>query len=248
VCFTHLSPNGKPFGSWGIHKNSLDDAKFCEWWHQDICFFKRQGFIKFVCKYYYFVLFVARLPTHCRCRGLLFHTIRPMTHTNTHTHVIGRIPLDEGSVRRRDLYLTSHKTQNRQPWTGGIRTRNPSTRGAVHPCLRSCGHWDRPHHSLGTVKAFREICQVPRNKKLLFGQFTLPLIWQCILKEKKYELLYFICVKNRNCDWLLSHYFVHNIFCYTALLAWNNFGTNFLYFSFVKYLLRKLLKYISGTH
>ena len=41
------------------------------------------------------------------------------THTNTHTHTrihntLGRTPLDEGSARRRDLYLTTHNTQNRQ--------------------------------------------------------------------------------------------------------------------------------------
>ena len=32
----------------------------------------------------------------------------------THTHTIGRNPLDEGSARCRDLYLTTHNTHNRQ--------------------------------------------------------------------------------------------------------------------------------------
>jgi hypothetical protein len=36
------------------------------------------------------------------------------THTHTHTYTLGRIPLDEWSVRRRDLYLTTHNTRNRQ--------------------------------------------------------------------------------------------------------------------------------------
>jgi hypothetical protein len=34
-------------------------------------------------------------------------------HTQRHT-TVGRTPLDEGSARRRDLYLTAHNTYNRQ--------------------------------------------------------------------------------------------------------------------------------------
>jgi len=45
------------------------------------------------------------LPTHCRCSGLL---LRLVTHSDTYTHTtLGRAPLDERSVRRRDLYLTT---------------------------------------------------------------------------------------------------------------------------------------------
>jgi hypothetical protein len=51
---------------------------------------------------------VRHLPNHCRCRGLLLCLI-----TLRHT-TLGRTPLDEGSVRRRDLYLTTHNTHNRQ--------------------------------------------------------------------------------------------------------------------------------------
>jgi hypothetical protein len=42
-------------------------------------------------------------PPHCRS----------FTNTNSHT-TLGRIPLDEGSDRRRDLYATAHNTHNRQ--------------------------------------------------------------------------------------------------------------------------------------
>ena len=35
------------------------------------------------------------------------------SHSDT-THSVGRTPLDEGSARRRDLYLTTHNTQKRQ--------------------------------------------------------------------------------------------------------------------------------------
>jgi hypothetical protein len=42
-----------------------------------------------------------------------------LDHTQTHT-TVGRTPLDEGSARRRDLYLTTHKhSQERNihaPW------------------------------------------------------------------------------------------------------------------------------------
>ena len=38
---------------------------------------------------------------------------RFLDHTQQHT-TVGRTPLDEGSGRRRDLYLTTHNTHNRQ--------------------------------------------------------------------------------------------------------------------------------------
>jgi hypothetical protein len=48
-----------------------------------------------------------------------------LDHTQTHT-TVGRTPLDEGSVRRRDLYLTTqtlYKTNIHAP--GGILTNDP---------------------------------------------------------------------------------------------------------------------------
>jgi hypothetical protein len=57
-------------------------------------------------------------------------------HTQTDTRV-GRTPLDEGSARRRDLYLTTqtlYKTKIHAP--GGIRTHNPTKRSAADPRLR----------------------------------------------------------------------------------------------------------------
>jgi hypothetical protein len=35
-------------------------------------------------------------------------------HTHTHTHTHGRTPLDNGSTRRRDLYVTTHTTHKTQ--------------------------------------------------------------------------------------------------------------------------------------
>ena len=39
--------------------------------------------------------------------------LRFLDHTQRRT-TVGRTPLDEGSARRRDLYLTTHNTHNRQ--------------------------------------------------------------------------------------------------------------------------------------
>jgi hypothetical protein len=38
-------------------------------------------------------------------------SIVALEHTQGHTHIGGRTPLDEGSARRRDIYLTTHKRQ-----------------------------------------------------------------------------------------------------------------------------------------
>ena len=47
------------------------------------------------------------------------------THTHTHTHTQIRTPLDEGSARCTDLYLTAQKlATDRHLWSGGVRTRN----------------------------------------------------------------------------------------------------------------------------
>jgi hypothetical protein len=70
---------------------------------------------------------------------------RGFTITLRHT-TLGRPPLDEGSVCRRDHYL-NNKTQHSQDTDihtpGGIRTRNHSNRGAADPHLRPCRHWRR---------------------------------------------------------------------------------------------------------
>jgi hypothetical protein len=64
-------------------------------------------------------------------------------HTQAHA-TGGRTPLDEGSARRRDLYLTIqtlYKTNIHAP--DGIRTHDPSKRSAADLRLRPRWHWDR---------------------------------------------------------------------------------------------------------
>jgi len=61
-------------------------------------------------------------------------------------NTVGGTPLDEWSARRRDLYLTTHDTHNKQTnihAPGGIRNHNPSKRAASDLRLRPRGHWDR---------------------------------------------------------------------------------------------------------
>ena len=76
------------------------------------------------------------LSIHCRCRLLL--------HMFTLSYTLGRNPLDEGSARHRDLYLTAHSIYKRQSSVhpSGIRTRNPSKRAVSDLRLRPRGHRD----------------------------------------------------------------------------------------------------------
>ena len=64
-----------------------------------------------------------------------------LDHTQRRT-TVGRIPLDERSARRRDLYLTTHDTRNRQismplvgfePTTSAGKRSNPT--GGMDICL-----------------------------------------------------------------------------------------------------------------
>jgi len=67
------------------------------------------------------------LPSR-RCKGLLLHLIG-LIGTHKHTHTLGKTPLDKGSVRRRELGLNhTILTTDRQPYLGGIPSRNSSKR------------------------------------------------------------------------------------------------------------------------
>jgi len=80
-------------------------------------------------------------------QNLLIHDVSRSHSTTQHSR---RTPLDEWSARRRDLYLTTHNTHNRQTSMspGGIRTNNLSRRAAADVGLRPRGHWDRPRFTL----------------------------------------------------------------------------------------------------
>jgi hypothetical protein len=78
-------------------------------------------------------------------RPPLFFFFRGFAITHIRHTTLGRTPLDEGSARRRDLYLTTqqHSQETDIHASGGIRTHDPSKRAAVDPRLRRHGHWDR---------------------------------------------------------------------------------------------------------
>ena len=67
----------------------------------------------------------------------LDHTKRRIT--------VGRTPLDERSARRRNFYLTTHNTHNKQNIRvpGGFRTHDLSRRTASDLRLRPRDYWDR---------------------------------------------------------------------------------------------------------
>jgi hypothetical protein len=72
-----------------------------------------------------------------------------LDHTQRRT-TVGRTPLDEWSVRRRDLYLTTHTSSTTDVHgPGGIRTYNLSRRAVADLRIRPQGQWDR--HSLIAV-------------------------------------------------------------------------------------------------
>ena len=94
-----------------------------------------------------------------------------LDHTQRCT-IVGRTPLDGWSAIRRDLYLTTHNTHNRDSHSpGGIRTHNLSKRAAADPRLRPRGHWDR--HVLHFVPLFSYVLTgVVQRKTFLSAQST----------------------------------------------------------------------------
>jgi hypothetical protein len=87
-------------------------------------------------------------------RAMTSSVLRSTGHTQRRT-TVGRTPLDERSVRRRDLYLTTHDTHNRK-------TPMPSAR--FEPTI-SAG--ERPHtYALdcavtGNGKMQTSLCKIP---------------------------------------------------------------------------------------
>jgi hypothetical protein len=67
-----------------------------------------------------------------------------LDHTQAQT-TVDRAPLDEGSVRRRDLYLTTqtlYKRKTSMPPVG-FEPPDPSKHSAAEQRLRPRGHWDQ---------------------------------------------------------------------------------------------------------
>ena len=80
------------------------------WSHLQVQILKRYFIqLKMFCYVRYLVFTLAQqLPVG---RGLLIHEV---SRSHTRHTAIGRTPLDDWSARRRDLYLSTHNTHNRQ--------------------------------------------------------------------------------------------------------------------------------------
>ena len=96
-----------------------------------------------------------------------------------------RTPVDEWSVRRRDLYLKTQNTHNRQHIHahGGIRTHSLSRRAAADLRLKPHGHWDRQTVTLDKYKQLPQTtCKGKGHKyvyriKFIFGTVScLPIL------------------------------------------------------------------------
>ena len=94
--------------------------------------------------------------------------MRFLDHTQRRT-TVGRTPLDEWSIRRRDLYLTTHNTRRRTDIhaPGGIRTHSLSRRADADLRIRPRGHVDR-HSPAYAVKI-----EVVTSLKGVWNSFTM---------------------------------------------------------------------------
>jgi hypothetical protein len=82
---------------------------------------------------------------------------RGFTITLSQTHPLGRIPLDEWSARRRDLYLTTHDTHKRQtsiPSAGFEPAILGSERPQTHTLDRAATEIDQFSHSLYRINKY----------------------------------------------------------------------------------------------
>ena len=98
-----------------------------------------------------------------KLRALASSFSRFLDHTRRAT--MGRTPLDEWSIRRRDLYLTTHSTHNRQTSTTD---KHPFPRWDSNPqSQQASGRWDR--QELCTIRwNFKRRCRRIWSFQLIF--------------------------------------------------------------------------------
>ena len=75
-------------------------------------------------------------------RAMASSFLRFLDHTQRRI-TVGRTPLDERSARRREVYLTTHNTHNRNPCHRRDATPQISRRAAADLRLRPRDQWDR---------------------------------------------------------------------------------------------------------
>jgi len=103
-------------------------------------------------------------------RGCIFHSpvvcfsISKFLDHAQRRATVGRTPLDEWSIRRRDLYPTTHNTDNRQAFM----PHNLSTGASEDLRLRPRGHWDR----LTLIVRYQYLPKHPLRKHPLSVPYT----------------------------------------------------------------------------
>ena len=114
---------------------------------------------------------------------------RSFTITLRHT-TPGRIPVDEWSARRRELWLTQHPQEIDVHASAGIRTRNPSMRAAAEPLITRRGHWGRQQFNYNFMKVGADTQAI-----FLFKWQTMSNT-KVVVQRCKFNLVYFlnICV------------------------------------------------------
>jgi hypothetical protein len=161
---------------------------------------------------------------------------------------VGRTPLDEWSVRRRDLYLTTQNIHNRQTSMslgGGIRTHDRSRRAAVDLRLRPRGCWDRQLGKIGednsnlwatdttwALTRYRlPILSLKRRILLIFYHLYCLLtaahggafIAHVVLHRQNFAEVRFVFVSLPSHLWTLSNVYMVSFVLFTlpALAKWN---------------------------
>jgi len=97
---------------------------------------------------------------------------RFIDHTQRRTTVV-RTSLEEWSARRRDLYLTTHNTDNRKTsmYPVGFEPHNLNTRAAADLRLWPRGHWDRQLCCIATLKLLEKWVKITKLSFMYSSQF-----------------------------------------------------------------------------
>ena len=108
-----------------------------------VCNLPNAYLVLYICVYIYIFIYIYIFFLLWRCdptRFMASSFLKFLDHTQRRI-TVGRTPLDEWSIRHRDLSLTTLTTNSRAP--GGFRTHDLSRRAAADLRLRPRGHWDR---------------------------------------------------------------------------------------------------------
>jgi len=62
----------------------------------------------------FFLSFLVWTPVYLLTQGIAVIVVLNLIQLHTHTHTLGRTSLDEGSASRKELYLITHNTHNRE--------------------------------------------------------------------------------------------------------------------------------------